>query len=50
MEEYLREHAYRDAFKEFRQGFKDIVQARGGSVEKTKERFGNELLERLVFV
>lgn len=46
---YLKETAYRDAFAEFRDSFGKIVSARGGSVAETRARFGNALMEGLIF-
>lgn len=49
VEQYFREDAYRGAFAEFRQAFEGIVTKRGSTVEETRARFGNALMERLIF-
>ncbi len=50
VERYLKEDAYRDAFPEFRHMFQEIVTKRGSTVEETRARFGNAMMERLIFV
>ena len=49
IENYLRESAYRLERKEFVKVLEEVVKKRGGTLEETKERFGNPLLERLFF-
>ena len=46
---YLKEDAYKDAFPAFRQTFEGIVTSRGGTVEETRARFGNALMNDLIF-
>ncbi|CCO34347.1 hypothetical protein BN14_08444 [Rhizoctonia solani AG-1 IB] len=49
IEQYLKETAYKDAFPEFRKVLEKIVEAQGTTVADTRDRFGNPLLERLLF-
>lgn len=49
IETYLRETAYKDAIPEFRAAIAAITKARDSSIEETRERFGNPLLERMLF-
>lgn len=47
--QYLKEDAYAEAFAEFRSTFGRIVTERGCSVEETRARFGNALMDGLIF-
>lgn len=47
--QYLKEDAYREAFAEFRSTFERIVTRRGCSVEETRARFANALMDDLIF-
>lgn len=47
--QYLRDHAYADVIPQFRQTFEKIVTERGGSVQDTRARFGNKLIEGFIF-
>ncbi|KAH9914605.1 uncharacterized protein B0H18DRAFT_1044638 [Fomitopsis serialis] len=47
--QYLKEDAYGEAFVEFRDTFQRIVTTRGCSVGETRSRFGNALMDSLVF-
>ena len=49
IEEYLKNEAYKAAFSEFRDAMEDIVTKRGGAVEEARSRFGNDLLDRLIW-
>ena len=49
VEQYLKEDAYGEAFAEFRQVFKAIVERNQGSVEETLKVFGNDLMVRMIF-
>ena len=49
IETYMREDAYKDAFSDFRGAFEKIVKARGSTVDETLGRFGNGLMERLIW-
>ena len=49
IEEYLKDDAYKVAFGEFREAMEGIVTKRGGTVEEARSRFGNDLLERLIW-
>lgn len=49
IETYIKEDAYLDAFKEFRETFSKITERRGSTVEESRTRFDNELMGRLVF-
>ena len=49
IKQYLKEDAYKDAFPAFRQTFESIVTSRGGTVEETRARFGNALMNDLIF-
>ena len=49
IKKYLKEDAYKDAFPAFRQTFENIVTSRGGTVEETRARFGNALMNDLLF-
>jgi len=49
IEEYLKDEAYNVAFAEFREAMECIVTKRGGTVEEARLRFGNDLLERLIW-
>lgn len=46
---YLREEAYKEVLPVFRETFGKIVAARGGSAAETRARFGNELMDELIF-
>ena len=47
---YLKEDAYREAFAEFRSTFERIVTERGCTTEETRARFGNALMDGLIFL
>ena len=49
IEEYLKGEAFKVAFAEFREAMEGIVTKRGGTVEEARSRFGNDLLERLIW-
>lgn len=49
VEQYLKEDAYGEAFAEFRQVFKAIVERNHGTVEETLKVFGNDLMVRMIF-
>ena len=49
IERYFKEDAYATAFGEFRDVFKGVVEKRGCTVEETRARFGNALMERLIW-
>lgn len=49
IETYLREDAYKEARVEFVKVLEEVVSSRGGTLEETRKRFGNPLLERLFF-
>ena len=49
IEKYFKEDAYREEFPLFRKTFEDIVTRRGSTVEESLSRFGNDLMERLIF-
>jgi len=49
IESYLRKSAYKDERKEFVKVLEGVVKKRGVSLEETRKRFGNPLLERLFF-
>ena len=49
IKKYFKEDAYKDAFPAFRQIFENIVTSRGGTVEETRARFGNALMNDLLF-
>ncbi|GJE93853.1 FAD-binding domain-containing protein [Phanerochaete sordida] len=49
VEQYLKEDAYADAFAEFRQVFKGIVERDHATVEETLKVFGNDLMVHLIF-
>jgi hypothetical protein len=46
---YLREDAYKEERVEFVRVLEEVVRRRGGTLEETRKRFGNPLLERLFF-
>ena len=46
---YVKETAYYDAFKEFRETFSKITERRGSTVEESRARFDNELIGSLIF-
>ena len=47
--QYLKEDAYGEAFADFRSVFERIVTQRGCTVEETRARFGNALMDGLIF-
>ena len=47
--QYLREDAYAEAFAEFRSMFERIITKRGCTVKETRARFGNALMDGLIF-
>jgi len=49
IESYLRKSAYKDQRKEFVKILEEVIKKRGGTLEETRKRFGNPLLERLFF-
>ncbi|CAE6465741.1 unnamed protein product [Rhizoctonia solani] len=49
IEQYLKETAYKDAIPEFREMLEKIAAAQGTTVTDMRDRFGNPLLERLLF-
>ncbi|KAL5638994.1 hypothetical protein ACGC1H_003387 [Rhizoctonia solani] len=49
IEQYLKETAYKDAIPEFREMIGKIATAQGTTVTDMRNRFGNPLLERLLF-
>ncbi|GJE93850.1 FAD-binding domain-containing protein [Phanerochaete sordida] len=49
VEQYLKEDAYVEAFAEFRQVFKGIVERNHATVEETLKVFGNDLMVKLIF-
>ncbi|CAE7197879.1 unnamed protein product [Rhizoctonia solani] len=49
IEQYLKETAYKDAIPEFREMIGKIAAAQGTTVTDMRDRFGNPLLERLLF-
>jgi len=49
IEIYLKEVAFKDVFAEFRTGFEKIVVSRGGTVAEARERFGVDLIDRLIW-
>ena len=49
VERYLKEDAYREAFAEFREVFRGVVERNQGTVEETLRVFGNDLMVRLIF-
>ncbi|CAE6392647.1 unnamed protein product [Rhizoctonia solani] len=49
IEEYLKETAYKDAIPEFREMLDKIATVQGTTVGDMRDRFGNPLLERLLF-
>lgn len=49
IKQYLKEDAYKEAFPAFRQTFESIVTSRGGTVEETRARFGNDMMNDLLF-
>ena len=49
IETYLKEEAYKEARVEFVKVLEEVVSSRGISLEETRNRFGNPLLERLFF-
>ncbi|GAB1522219.1 hypothetical protein RhiTH_005331 [Rhizoctonia solani] len=49
IEQYLKEVAYKDAIPEFRAMLEKIATAQGTTVVEMRDRFGNPLLERLIF-
>lgn len=48
-ETYFKEDAYKAAFADFRAAFEGIVTQRGSTVQETLARFGNEMMERLIW-
>lgn len=46
---YLREEGYKEERVEFVRVLEEVVRRRGGTLEETRKRFGNPLLERLFF-
>ncbi|EJD43024.1 FAD-binding domain-containing protein [Auricularia subglabra TFB-10046 SS5] len=49
IKEYLREEAYKDAFSQFRDALEGILRRRGSSTQEVRERFGNKLMETLIW-
>ena len=49
VEDYLKEDAYAEAFSEFRNVYDAIAVRTGVPVEETRARFGNALLDGLIF-
>jgi hypothetical protein len=49
IESYLRKTAYKAERKEFVRVLEEVVKKRGSTLEETRKRFGNPLLERLFF-
>ena len=49
IEDYLKDEAYKVPFAEFREAMVGIVTKRGRNVEEARLRFGNDLLERLIW-
>ncbi|CAE6418865.1 unnamed protein product [Rhizoctonia solani] len=49
IEKYLKQSAYRDAIPEFRAMLEVIAESQGTTVQDMRNRFGNPLLERLIF-
>lgn len=49
IKQYLREDAYSGVLPQFQKTFAKIVTDRGSSVEDTRARFGNKLMEELLF-
>ncbi|HEV7737135.1 MAG TPA: D-arabinono-1,4-lactone oxidase [Chlamydiales bacterium] len=49
VEQYFKEDAYYDAFKEFRMRFGAILKARDVTLADTLDRFGTETMKRLIF-
>ncbi|CCM02786.1 uncharacterized protein FIBRA_04895 [Fibroporia radiculosa] len=49
IEQYLKEDAYGSAFAEFKASFQNILTKRGLTVDETRARFGNTLLDGLIF-
>ncbi|TFY63527.1 hypothetical protein EVJ58_g3204 [Rhodofomes roseus] len=49
VKQYMKEDAFKEAFAEFRDTFGQIVTSRGCSVEETRSRFGNALMDDLAF-
>jgi hypothetical protein len=49
IETYLKETAYKDAIPQFRAVLESIAESQGTTVAEMRERFGNPLLERLLF-
>jgi len=49
IETYLRKEAYKEARAEFVKVLEEVVRRRGSTLEETRKRFGNPLLERLFF-
>ena len=47
--EYFKTVAYKDQIPEFVQALKTITESQGGSLEASRERFSNPLLEQLFF-
>ncbi|CAE6354033.1 unnamed protein product [Rhizoctonia solani] len=49
IEQYLKHTAYKEAIPEFRRVLENIAEAQGTTVQDMRSRFGNPLLERLIF-
>ena len=49
VEKWFREDAYKDGFEKFREGYKKVVEKRGGTVEGTLGVFGNDMMKRLIW-
>jgi hypothetical protein len=49
IEQYLKHTAYKEAIPEFRRVLEKIAEAQGTTFQDMRSRFGNPLLERLIF-
>lgn len=49
IERYMKEDAFKSQFEEFRNGIETITSRRGSSTDQTLERFGNKLLQQLIW-
>lgn len=50
IERYFKEDAYKDAFAQFRDVYGSMVSRSGSTVDDTLKVFGNDLMERLIFM
>lgn len=50
IERYFKEDAYKDAFAQFREVYGSMVGRSGSTVDDTLKVFGNDLMERLIFM